>query len=254
MLFTGAMNKIRIWPTVLATYAVVFGNLDLFVRAAWAWILVGLSVIAALALAFEGGDWEFVQDASDIALLPAWASFAVVWHRYILVGEETSSAFHLRFKKRELKFLGALILLSLVIIAPVVGFVFIWAEISVWLIEINSFVYIAVTTFIAAVAWVVFLRLSLAFPAMAIDRPSFLFGASWRATRGNTMPMVLAMILIQLPFFLITQIVEWWYEILGQTTVNSFLIDAVDILALVIGFVEFALGAAFLSLCYTNLH
>ena len=67
------------------------------------------------------------------------------------------------------------------------------------------------------------------------------------------MPMVLAMILIQLPFFLITQIVEWWYEILGQTTVNSFLIDAVDILALVIGFVEFALGAAFLSLCYRQL-
>jgi hypothetical protein len=207
-LSASAPPKLWVSQTVLASYAIVAGNLGQLVRISWLWVVIMVPVYAALdrldeAWLGESGPqaryhWMRVITAAlgNLVDLPLLASIAVAWHRLVLRGERITQPAYLRLdgvvwryalyafaflpSERGILAAGGFLVQNLVIDAD---------YFTRLLIE-----FLATATSAAvsiAIGLLVLPRLSLVMPATALrERLSLRY--AWRISRGNTLRLGMA--------------------------------------------------------------
>src|SRR5258708_3920572 len=194
-----SQQKIDIAASVRAAYTMVIDNARLAVDLAWLpfAILIGAEIVAWLV---GGGGWF----GMILALLVQAGGFAVFgtvfivrWHRFILLGETTPESlfppgwgtfFLTAVKIGLLAFVGVLVLVLIAAVPP---------HFLTVLIAIAGYIALA---FAAA-------RLSLVFPAAAIERPISLRQA-WDLMAGNYWRLFACLLACYLPFGVVHYIVN----------------------------------------------
>jgi len=178
----------------------VRNNIVYAFRISWPWyaILVPISLGASYVIDnLTGGDPEKVFTAPVLAiylvLLPislvALSSIAVNWHRYILLDEVPHGSEIFRLDDKTWRYLGNVVLISL--ICAGIG---IAAALIMGLAAAGgqAIVVIAAILFIIAMAFIVvlFFRLSVKLPAIALGRRDFNLADSFAVTKDNTLRLL----------------------------------------------------------------
>ena len=125
-----------------------------------------------------------------LVTLVLYVMFAIAWHRRFLVEEQTTIGAALRWGPRHMRFLGRFFLLGLVLV-PFVAVVVTATHDNAGVIVPLSFVLLVATV-------LVYSRLLLIFPAIAVDERLTMQGA-WQLTRGLGWRMVAIWILPLIP-------------------------------------------------------
>jgi hypothetical protein len=233
-------QKIDIAASVRAAYTAVMDNARLAVDLAWLpfAILVGVEIVAWLA---GGGGWF----GMILALLVRAGGFAVFgtvfivrWHRFILLGQTTNetlippgwSTFFLTAVKIGLTvFVGAFVLVLIAAVPP---------HFLTALIAIAGYIALALAS----------ARVSLAFPAAAIERPISLREA-WDLMAGNYWRLFACLVACYLPFGVVHYIIV--DKIGGE--LPSILWIIFQIVGLAVSFAGVAVVASLLSDIYRGL-
>ena len=123
----------------------------------------------------------------------AFASMAVAWHRRVLLNE-APKAFHVRFKRRELRFFGKSILVALVFFLIAAVFMLVYVFFAMFLLRGGTFLRIVAVAmgvlFYFAIGAYMY-RFALVLPATAIDR-SFGLADGYRHGDGFGLAMAVA--------------------------------------------------------------
>ena len=129
-----------------------------------------------------------VQVPAGIMSLIATSSVAVSWHRYILLDEVPVGWQRLRLDGPVLRYFGNAILLSVIIVALALI-----PALAIGLIgtATGGVATIALMPLLLALLVVIGLRLSVKFPAVALEHKEFGFKSAWQATNSNTLPFFL---------------------------------------------------------------
>ncbi len=122
-----------------------------------------------------------VQLPLAIAALLSSSSIAVGWHRYILKDEIPQGWARLRLDATVLRYVGNLILLTLLLM----GIFLLPAFLVVMISATMGQAALVLVVPIVAVLFVATFRCSIKFPAIALDRKDFGFKDAWRLTEGN---------------------------------------------------------------------
>lgn len=180
-------RQLPIWGTVKAAFELAFRSVLQFpVTAACVAIVLYAVNPPGLLRALTGGAPSIYLSAASNLIVEAivFAPFALLVHRFIVLGERAESQGVARGEGRALRFVAALILVKLV--------QYMWIFASgrddvwwVWLILASL-----VVSLIAGV------RVCLAFPAIATDASPTPFRDSLRYTRGSTCQIFLVFALI----------------------------------------------------------
>jgi hypothetical protein len=124
--------KLPVWSTVVQSYVLTFKNLGWFVKMAWVWLVVFLAVCVAVYWYawphFETAGTDKARAFLEaVAALPTSllsviiiSSFAITWHRLLLLGETNKHRSHLRFDRTFFRYFGWVFLFSYIWLAPVV--------------------------------------------------------------------------------------------------------------------------------------
>ncbi len=172
----------------------VKNNLPFAVHISWPVyvILVPIILVGNILIYAMAGDnpkaalvpISMISALMTVATLIAFAIIAVRWHRYILRDEVPPSLSPLTPEPAAWRYAGNVLLLVLIVI----GCIFVVA-IALALLSGGSEVFtpsMIVITIIAAIfIGLIVMRLSVKFPAIAINRADFGFADAWRATSGN---------------------------------------------------------------------
>jgi hypothetical protein len=146
---------------------------------------VGLSVLAAQA----SSPSPVVAIAFGVVWFAANLMLQVAWMRRLLLGEDR---FVPRFGRLELRTLAV----GLLFLAIAVGFgLAVWAlSLVLSLLSGDVAVVIGITAMIAGVAALVWIwtRMTMCFPAAAVDEPDWGLAGAWRRTQGQGWRMMLA--------------------------------------------------------------
>jgi len=183
----------------------VRNNIIYAFRISWPWyaILIPISLGASYLIDnLTGGDPEKVFTAPVLAiyfiLLPislvALSSIAVNWHRYILLDEVPHGSEIFRLDDKTWRYLGNVVLISLVSAGIAIAATLILVLASA---GGQASAVIATILFIVAMAFVVvlFFRLSIKLPAIALGRRDFHFSDSLAATKDNSLRLLLLAVL-----------------------------------------------------------
>jgi hypothetical protein len=218
----------------------VRNNIAYAFRISWPWyaILIPLGIGASLFAEYmSGGNPEAVPSAPVVVIyiilfavsLVAFASIAVNWHRYILLDEVPHGSELFRLDDKTWRYLGNVVLIflmsfaaALLIALPVFGLTFALGENAGPVAFLLIILFIVGMLFIAAL----FFRMSVKLPAIALGRHDISFKDALAATEGNTLRLLL---LVLLEFLAIIGIV------LGMLLV-LFILGAINaMLAFVVG-------------------
>jgi hypothetical protein len=195
---TPSQQKIDIGASVRAAYTIVMENARLAVDLAW--LPFAILVVAEIVAWVIGGGWigmilALLVNAGGFAVFGT--VFIVRWHRFILLGETTPESlfppgwatfFLTAVKIGLLAFVGVLVLVLIAAMPP---------HFLTVLIAIAGYIALA---FAAA-------RLSLVFPAAAIERPISLRQA-WDLMAGNYWRLFACLLACYVPFGIVHYIVN----------------------------------------------
>ena len=223
----------------------LWANRDGLVRIGLPWLLLPL-VLEVLASA-AGDAALLVSIAASIVALVGFSAMALAFHRCILLGEPLAGPMA-PLSLRVLRYLLTGVLVS--IVAAIPGAVLIGVLGLLGLTGDGSLAGILATGVGLVVAFIVFARLQLAFPGLAVgDREVGLLG-SWALTRGNGMRLLSGMLLAILPVlavFVLAQLVIGSMMAMGAERLGNFLMLLVGLVG---GWVQAPLVATFLSYAY----
>ena len=205
-----AIQKLPVFQTVVTASAEVFSNLPSLAKAAalpFA-ISLGISFLAWGSSGSPGTDMLL----GLLGLIP-YTYFGVAWHRYVLLGAERATPSTLPpLAPRHGRFLFFAGLLFLIYALPNIAI----NQAAQPLLEVEgqpdpelaAEVFAKVLPFFAIliVAFVLTLRFSVVFPAVAVDE-NYGLGDSWRHTRGQTLRLFLGLVLLVLPLAITIAIV-----------------------------------------------
>ena len=205
-----AIQKLPVFQTVVTASVEVFSNLPSLAKAAalpFA-ISLGISFLAWGSSGSPGTDMLL----GLLGLIP-YTYFGVAWHRYVLLGAERATPSTLPpLAPRHGRFLFFAGLLFLVYALPNIAI----NQAAQPLLEVEgqpdpelaAEVFAKVLPFFAIliVAFVLTLRFSFVFPAVAVDE-NYGLGDSWRHARGQTLRLFLGLVLLVLPLALTIVIV-----------------------------------------------
>lgn len=228
---------------VTRTYQDVIANRDGLVRIGLPWLL-GPFVLDVLGTAIEG---VIVSLVADVASLVGLSAMAVAWHRHVILGEPLAGRMA-PVNGTVLRYLLLGVLVSLLAALPGIGIVAVGGALGL----IGEGQGVGSTLLLMAgmlAAIVVFARLQLVFPGIAIGDPAGLKG-SWALTRGNGGRLFAGILLTILPVLgavILTQIIGAVFNGLGAAKAGAFLALAA---AHVGGWLQAPLVAAFLSFSY----
>lgn len=183
-------RQLSAWAAFTHAVASVRDNLHVAFRVSWAWY--ALILLATAALQFittetprTSGEPSFSDFVLAVLTLVSSASIAVNWHRYILADELPDRQNLLRFDSLMWRYLGNLLLIGLIIFGAMV-------PISVLaLVNQQSMAgFIILIIFGLPLAGLLFLRLGVKLPAVALDDRNFGLKDAWRHTSGNAWQII----------------------------------------------------------------
>jgi len=235
-----SQQKIDIAASVRAAYTTVMENARLAVDLAWLPFAI-LVVAEIIAWVIGGGGWigmilALLVQAGGFAVFGT--AFIVRWHRFILLGETTPESlfppgwatfFLTAVKIGLLAFVGVLVLVLIAAIPP---------HFLTVLIAIAGYIALAF-----AVA-----RLSLVFPAAAIERPISLREA-WDLLAGNYWRLFACLLACYVPFGIVHYIVN---QIAGGAP--SILWIVFQVIGLAVSFAGVAVVASLMSDVYRGFY
>ncbi len=151
----------------------------------------------------DGRSENYLLDLLFLVLsVIAWGSIAVLWHWRVL-RDDSQSGKILIFDRRVFRYILRGILIGLVVVATAIAVGFPLMLIGRSLIATAGGFYVigAMMVCLWVLIGIVFGRLSIALPAIALDHPNFGLGDAWNATRHNSfrllvvtsLPLLLAM-------------------------------------------------------------
>jgi len=182
-------QRLPVFLTAKLAFQNVFGNLRVFFTLATipmvltliCW-LIGIVMLVVTLNNIGSGAGAFGFLISALAILFVSVVFIVAWHRFVITGTRVGGGrFQFAVGRREFRYLGAWLLLSVALGIPFGFFLIILlsAQGGQSGLPIVSWVLLALLTFIESFVWA---RLSLRFVAIAMDRDQG-YAASWRQTR-----------------------------------------------------------------------
>ena len=158
--------------------------------------------VAAMQLRLSTGSFLWMLSGLLIAWV-IWSSFAVSWHRYVLLAEKPGGVpFHFSFGPREGRYFVYAMLILLPFIAVSLHALLLMQDPSASENQVLAFLGLIVT----AVGLVVAIRLSLAFPSVAVDGGHDI-KQTWALSKGSGWRLFLVLILALLPSELVGQLV-----------------------------------------------
>jgi hypothetical protein len=248
------VGKIALWRTIAAAYRFTFGDVGRFLRisAIWLGLQLALQAVGA-AMGPEGAALAALHFVLRILAVAGSTAFSVAWCRAILMSETSGGWATLRFGRREWRFLGNSILIGLIVVLP--GIPFGWAVASGSLpINLESFsswqAIVALSAIGVLMALIAVSRLSLAFPAVAVEETGEVLDQAWKRGRGNTVRLFLGWIIGGVPFSAIN--VATSYEPQLHQATSAFGLITVELLT-ISDFFGLAVTAGFLSYSYQQL-
>jgi hypothetical protein len=208
------MKKIAFWDTVADAYGFLLANLGGFFKLCGAWIVAIAAVTTAAAVLLAPVANEAAIAVATIAALAlslaGVTAFAVAWHRTILKAE--APAIVPRFKRREWRFLGYSVLVSLILFAAamgaglaagiVAGAVAAAAGKAGAVVGAAAFVLVIVAGAYGA-------RLALALPAVAVDEPGNPLGPAWERGKGNGTRLLFGTLVCLVPIVIVQAVLQW---------------------------------------------
>ena len=183
------MNKLPAFQTIKHALKAVIQFRNAGTRIALSWILI-LTVVRILDRYFSGTANSVGEPAGMMTFQPTeviiavfsiviFSSIAVNWHRYILLDEVTPSEKILRLDRLVWNYAGRTVLIMLLTLVPVVIL-----STAVLAVLPNLGIVLFVPLIIAGIY---IMRLSVALPAIALERKDFGIAAALQVTRGNNL-------------------------------------------------------------------
>jgi hypothetical protein len=266
-------DKLSIPATARGAYAFVWQHRRRFFALAFPAIVV-LAILTALVVWLpslvglageDGGDPAVVRGLSwgeilvSVVTMVVWVMFAVAWHRRYLVPAEAATVGEaLRWRHRQTRFL--LITFAISLSALLVGFIGgmvvfgLIGGIDAFFVSsgmLAPLMPILISVFGFSCGIFIYARLSLLFPATAVDHRLSL-GECFKLTRGNGWRLVIILTLVTAPF--------WITRFLGLATIAFFGFFAGLTGTLIGVFIEqtlafagIAVGVSALSIAYRTL-
>lgn len=222
------LRKLPVLETFRKTYRAVFiEHLRWLPKASVAPLILYIAIIALpWAINFRAGA-SLVPGAgeAEVALSPAMVAlnlliiplsfvpyvlFSVAWHRLILLGPEAGRPTLLpRWRQRHWRSLGYVILVILMgyglILLALIPLAIVWAVVAIGAsgagstaLDLAIFAYLLL---LLTLLGYFYARWSLVFPALAVDE-AFGLRDSWRLTRGQALRVMMAAVLVMLPYLL----------------------------------------------------
>jgi len=188
------MRQLPVLATLNHAFQSVWLNRMVALRMSWIWY-----IIVALVLAFgdqmtstrdtanpqsPGAEFIIVELVTLLLVLLVNSSFAVHWHRYILLDEVPGMFDTFRFDGKVWRYFGNSLLIMLALIVPSlvisIPFILIAAMTAPQLAAFGSVIGVLIVVSIG------FLRLGLKLPSIALGVIDFRFTDAWRASAGNS--------------------------------------------------------------------
>ena len=246
------MLRIPVFTTVLSAYAFVWRERRDFLALAFPAIvalaiLITLSArLAAAAGAAAGIGLGFGVLLLGVANLAVWVLFAVAWHRRFLLPDERATVrAALRWHRRHTRFLMlAIALFGLLALAGLLGGPLI-------MLVFGAVAGLGGALILALVLTLCYARLSLLFPAAAVDH-GLSFRNCWEMTRGNGWRLLWIVFLVGIPIGAIEALID---GLIGGVF-RSDSLTAPFLAALAgetLAFVGIGVGVSALSLAYRSL-
>ena len=183
------MNKLPAFQTIKHALKAVFQFRNAGVRIGLPWVLV-LAVMSVIDRSFSvapdpangpanmifASPMEFVIAALSLVI---FSSIAVNWHRYILLDEVTAPEKVFRLDRPVWSYVGRTLMIMLITLVPVLVF-------SIFFVNTlpNLGFLLAIPFFVAGIY---IMRMSVALPAIALDRKDFGISAALQVTQGNNL-------------------------------------------------------------------
>lgn len=234
--------------TAIATYRITARQLPYALKIAWPWLVL-LVLLGQPFTPFQFFDL-LEEDRIEETIYPgiillnviiyvsAWSSIAVLWHRRILLGEESmdfiivnkSAVNYLRryiWIAINVALLMFLILIPFAIIAIIFDAIFDLSHIDInlsssgkyfndfdFLIYLLNFAQIGWTEFVIALPFfglsaMMSLRFSVSLPAAALENSKITPDSAWTVTQGNSIRLFSAMLLASIPYSVAMSILKY---------------------------------------------
>ncbi len=238
-------REIPIIPTVLLTYRLTFSSFLYAIKISWIWFaLVALVLYVATiwlgdqmtslstAILTPGTDPALIEINRGAFLLTflafftlfaiGWASVAVLWHRHLLEGEEKAGV-PAEVNSRMFTYLRRFIVIGLILVLVMLGIMLIYGPISLALlnqhvVEVDGkptipfsvpavMLQLFLSSILYGVIGVVFTRLGLSLPAIALDNTTFTIGDGLKASAGSNGRLFAIHVLMFLPILLLELVI-----------------------------------------------
>jgi hypothetical protein len=251
--------KLPFWYTVGRAYAIPLNHAETLRKVTWLWlglmtpVLLFMSWLLAPTLAdFMGkigtpaikdlqGQLQMLSSLKQVVLLPAMASIAVAWHRFVLTYKQPDDRY-LRIDRTVLLYAGYVFVTTIVLhgighfpsyFATTTG-----TKVPAWAVGAAS-LFMLPAMFVVA-------RCSPILVAVALGRSDVSLGDVWEATRRNTWRLALGPVVCLILFALPGVIM---FHLGGMNRLSAAVVLTVlDLISMVGGVV----GVSFLSLAYRH--
>ncbi len=234
--------------------SLVFGHLETVFKVCGAWFLIQflISILILTATAGVPADAETLPPAAGLLLMTSTlvalissASISVAWHRFGLLGERGGNIY-LRFGRVEVQFIWRMLLIGLfgfAVSLPLVFVAFMPSE------SASGLAIIALVLGFALVIMPFLMRLNLVLPATAIERPIG-FGEALRIGKGLGWRMLVAVVVLSLPFVLVTMGLQWALTVVSIGLPALFIQIKVMILNVLLQIIVTVLGISVITAGY----
>jgi hypothetical protein len=273
---TGAASaKLPLWDAICRSYSTYFYNFPDVLRISWLWLVVTIPLLgfanwlqsswmAEVMGNLKSGlppqlpahlmtrpiETAVLGNLASLIVLLAGVSIAVAWHRRIILDEHPGLSGSNIATKNLWRYVGVGVAICLICIVPALVTMFsmffffppfgtgvVPTRAASWLVIVIPAIFLL---YLAVI--VMFLRLSLLFPARAVGDTGLTFKEAWRRTRGNTWRMFWGIAACTLPPLLVGQIAfvglftsPDLLASIGRMTVGFTILNVYVLLALPIG-------------------
>jgi hypothetical protein len=188
------MRQLPVFATLHHAFQSVWLNRMVALRMSWIWYIIVALVLAFGSQAPSTGDpanpelpgmgFYLVELGTLLLVLLVNSSFAVYWHRYILLDEVPGMFDTFRLDAKVWRYFGNTLLIMLALIVPSImlslPFIVIASLMAPQLAALASFIGVLIVVSIG------FLRLGIKLPSIALGVVDFRFTDAWRASAGNS--------------------------------------------------------------------